>query len=214
MFTGLVRESASVVAFESISKNLWKIECLTKIPEANLWPLGASIALNGICLTLIQSQATPNGQKISFEASTETLERTNLSDIKVGNKIHIEPSLKVGDSLGGHWVLGHVDGCGIISQLEMRGDCLFLEISIKGLDRKRIAPYIVDKGSIAVDGVSLTVNSLVDLTDETRFTLLLIPHTLKVTNFMNLKLNGRINLEADVLGKFSARERQFSEVHT
>jgi riboflavin synthase len=211
MFTGLIRESATVLSFALVSNNLWKIECLTQIPEASLWPIGASIALNGVCLTLVKSEKG-EGQKISFEVSAETLARTNLGDLKPGKKVHVEASLKVGDALGGHWVLGHVDGCGTLSKLENQGDCLFLEISIQGPDRDRIAPYIVEKGSIAVDGVSLTINSLVDAESETRFTLLLIPHTLKIANFLNLKVGDRLNLEADILGKFSARDRQYRQV--
>jgi riboflavin synthase len=212
MFTGLVRESALVKDFQSVGNNLWKIECLTRISEAKSWPIGASIALNGVCLTLVTSEAeTSDTQRVAFEVTSETMSCTSLGDLKAGCRIHLEPSLKVGDSLGGHWVLGHVDGVGKVSAREFQGDCLFLEIQLQGKDRARIAPYLVDKGSVAVDGVSLTINSLSDSSTDTRFTLLLIPHTLTVTRFKDLQLGERVNLEADILAKFSARERQFQK---
>ncbi len=207
MFTGLVKEAAEILAFERISENLWKFSVLSKLPEASSWPIGASIAFNGVCLTLVDSRLSPDlGQELAFEVSSETINRSNFLDLKSGMKIHLEPSLRVGDELGGHWVLGHVDGIGAISKIEDHQDCRVLHVNLSGAQRSLIAPCLVEKGSIAIDGVSLTINSLRDSADTTEFSVMLIPHTLKVTHFSEAREGQRVNLEGDILAKFSRRQ--------
>jgi riboflavin synthase len=210
MFTGLVREAAEIESLERVTESLWKIRILSRIPEANSWAIGASIATNGVCLTLVESEAVAEGRLLSFEMSPETMARSNLGDLKAGSRVHLEPSLKVGDELGGHWVLGHVDACGLVTEIQTLGDCRVFKFEIRGEARRRVAPYLVEKGSIAIDGVSLTLNSVEDAANgASYFTVMLIPHTLKLTHFASALVGQRVNLEGDILGKFSERRQEF-----
>jgi len=154
---------------------------------------GASLALNGVCLTVTAGK----GNLRTFHAIQETLVRTNLGDLKVGDRVNVERSLRVGDRLGGHWVQGHVDGVGILaSRNESPGQTLIKISTTRDLTR-----FMVPKGSICIDGISLT---LVDVWD-TAFTCALIPETLKRTRMGFLKVGARVNLETDILARHVAR---------
>ena len=151
---------------------------------------GQSVALNGVCLTAVNL----SGTECVFEMIEETVAKTDLGNLKVGGVVNIERSLKVGDRLEGHFVLGHVDGVGIIQEINEKPD----EVSISVVVPKDLSRYIVQKGSVAIDGISLTV---VDVRDNV-VSVSLIPHTVDVTNFRTRKLGDRVNIETDILGKY------------
>ena len=151
---------------------------------------GQSVALNGVCLTAVNL----SGTECAFEMIEETVAKTDLGNLKVGGVVNIERSLKVGDRLEGHFVLGHVDGVGIIQEINEKPD----EVSISVVVPKDLSRYIVQKGSVAIDGISLTV---VDVRDNV-VSVSLIPHTVDVTNFRTRKLGDRVNIETDILGKY------------
>jgi len=156
--------------------------------------VGSSIALNGCCLTVVRC----SGSVLDFEAGSETLSRTNLGDLVAGDTVNIERSLRVGDRLGGHVVTGHVDTVGKVSRREEEGDWSTFWFQ---LDR-RWMHQIVSKGSIAVDGISLTV---VDVTDNS-FSVALIPHTLEVTTLGGRRTGDSVNIETDLLAKYVQRQ--------
>lgn len=151
---------------------------------------GQSVALNGVCLTAVNL----SGTECVFEMIEETVAKTDLGNLKVGGVVNIERSLKVGDRLEGHFVLGHVDGVGIIQEINEKPD----EVSVSVVVPKDLSRYIVQKGSVAIDGISLTV---VDVRDNV-VSVSLIPHTVDVTNFRTRKSGDRVNIETDILGKY------------
>ncbi len=155
--------------------------------------LGESIALNGVCLTVVE---TAEGF-FSVEAGAETLARTTVGRWAVGERVHLERALALGDRLGGHLVLGHVDGVGRVKESRAEQGGWLLEIEAP----PEVEPFLLPKGSVAVDGVSLTVNRV----EGDRFSLFLIPETLKRTTLPQLKVGAEVNLEADILGKYVAR---------
>ena len=152
--------------------------------------LGQSVALNGVCLTVT---GISNSQ-CNFEMIEETTKKTDLGNLKEGGIINIERSLKVGDRMEGHFVLGHVDGVGIIKKIEKKPK----EIKIWFEIPKSLAKFVVQKGSIAIDGISLTV---VDV-QKNLASVCLIPHTVDVTNFHTRKIGDKVNIETDILGKY------------
>lgn len=156
--------------------------------------IGDSIAINGCCLTVIEHVSAG----LAFEAGPETLERTNLGELAVGSLVNLEPSLRVGDRLGGHFVSGHIEGTGLLVERLDDRDWSTLWFSFP----RPLGRYMVPKGSIAVDGVSLT---LVDVEAE-RFSVALIPHTLEATTLGRLKAGDRVNLETDLLAKYAQKQ--------
>jgi riboflavin synthase len=156
-------------------------------------PIGASIAVNGACLTVVE--ATPT--QVVFEAVRETLDRTSLGDLRTGSRVNLERALRADGRLDGHIVQGHVDGTGRVRALERRADDVRLAVECA----PELAKQLVPKGSVAVDGVSLTLVSVSD----TGFDVALIPHTLAETNLGDRRPGDRVNLEADVLGKYVLR---------
>jgi len=191
MFTGIVEAMAEVIELVSQPPGA-KLVLRSPVIAADA-QLGASIAINGCCLTIVEIR----GEELAFEAGPETLSRTNLGELRVGSKVNVERSLAVGDRLGGHFVTGHIDGTG---QLEKRiddGDWSTLWFKTPGDLMRQMA----SKGSVAVDGVSLT---LVDV-DSDQFSVALIPHTLEVTTLGALKPGHRVNLETDLLAKYVQR---------
>jgi len=156
--------------------------------------LGASIAINGCCLTLVANDA----DGLHFEAGPETLARTNLGRLAAGSRVNLEPSLRVGDRLGGHFVTGHVEALGRLLERRDSGDWCTLWFGFP----RELGRYMVPKGSIAVDGVSLT---LVDVESE-RFSVALIPHTLAATTLGQLNVGDPVNLETDLLAKYAQKQ--------
>ena len=150
---------------------------------------GESIAVDGVCLTVVSTQ-----KFLAFDISPETLKRSTFKTKKTGNKVNLERALKLSDRLGGHIVTGHIDGTGYIKTIKRKGD--FTEIGFTA--PKNILKYIVGKGSVAIDGISLTVNNLF----EDGFNIMVIPHTLKETTLKLKKIGELVNIENDIIGKY------------
>jgi riboflavin synthase len=162
--------------------------------------IGASLAVAGVCLTIVALDGDPPlGSAV--ELSPETLARTNLGTLRRGDAVNLEPALRMGDPLGGHWVQGHVDGTTSVVDRRDLTDHRVLAFAIP----PDLAPYLVEKGSITVDGVSLTVSALAPALAPDRFEVALIPHTLEVTTLSALRPGDRVNLEVDVLAKYVHR---------
>ena len=152
--------------------------------------IGQSVAINGVCL----SATKISGKKCIFEMIDETTKKTDLGNVKAGSTVNIERSLKVGDRLEGHFVLGHIDGVATITKIEKKPK----EVKFWFKVPKKLVKYVVKKGSIALDGISLTV---VDVKKDLA-SVCLIPHTIKVTNFKAKKIGDKLNIETDILGKY------------
>jgi riboflavin synthase len=191
MFTGIITDVGRVVAVEPRGDTRFVIE--TAYDAASI-PVGASIAHNGVCLTVVE---TGEG-RYAIEASAETLGCTTLGDWRVGTPVNLERSLRMGDELGGHLVFGHVDGVGEVVSRTPEGD----SVRFVFLAPEALAPMIAVKGSIAVDGVSLTVNEV----EGSRFGVNIIAHTQSATNFGELAVGDRVNLEVDMLARYVARQ--------
>jgi riboflavin synthase len=176
MFTGIVREVGTVVSFDGTR---------LVVESATDAELGDSVAIAGVCLTVTERH---NGS-LAFDVVPETLSRTTLGGLGAGDRVNVEPALRAGDPLGGHMVQGHVDGIG---RLRGRGELTWFDAP------EEIVRYCVEKGSIAVDGTSLTVAA----TDERGFAVALIPHTLEATTLGALEPGDGVNLEVDVFAKY------------
>ena len=195
MFTGIVEGLGKVESLRASTGGTRRLTVKTHLPVGKL-PLGASIAVNGACLTMV---ARRPGRPSTFEADIgpETLACTTLGSLGPGARVHLEQALRLGDALGGHMMSGHVDGTGRVESARRQGSTLSLRVQAPA----DIAPYLFKKGSIAVDGVSLTVNQV----EDNSFEVLLIPHTLEVTLLGELRPGSRVNLEADMIAKQVAR---------
>jgi riboflavin synthase len=194
MFTGIVEETGKVLAVEPSPKSI-RLEVAAGVAARQVH-LGNSIAVNGCCLTVAAIRRGRTA-RLAFDLLRETWERTNLSAVNPGSLVNLERSLAVGDRLGGHFVTGHVDGTGTITRWQRQGRDHVLEIAAPADVRR----YVVFKGSITVDGISLTVAGV------TRggFRIWIIPHTWEVTALQERKVGDRVNLEADLLGKYVER---------
>jgi riboflavin synthase len=159
--------------------------------------LGESVAVNGCCLTVVATAPGNENATFDVQAGPETLFRTNLGDLEAGAPVNLERALRVGDRLGGHFVQGHVDTTAVLRERRREGDWEFLAFTIE----PAWTPLMVPKGSIAVDGVSLT---LVDVASDA-FSVMLIPHTLAATTLGSLRSGSRVNIEADILAKHVAK---------
>ncbi|MEI8105574.1 MAG: riboflavin synthase [Actinomycetes bacterium] len=191
MFTGIVREVGHVVGLVGANDGM-RIE--VEAPEtAPLTALGDSVSINGCCLTVVAVGAG----RFAFEAVPETLAKTSLDRLAAGSRVNVEPALRAGEPLGGHYVQGHVDGIGSVRSVVPEGDGRRLTVDAPD----EILRYVVSKGSIAVEGTSLTVAAV----DESGFALALIPHTISATTLGDLKAGDTVNLEADVLAKYVER---------
>ncbi len=195
MFTGIITDIGRVDQVEPAGDT--KFVIASSYDSASI-VIGASICCSGVCLTVIDK--APGW--FSVTASAETLDCTNLADWAVGSSINLERALKVGDELGGHIVSGHVDGVVEISGVVADGDSLRFRFSLPD----DLAPYIAPKGSVCMNGVSLTVNEV----DEDGFGINIIPHTQEKTTFDAAKAGDRVNLEIDVLARYVARLAQSS----
>jgi riboflavin synthase len=195
VFTGIVEGLGKVESLRAGTGGTRRLTVKTDLPVGKL-PLGASIAVNGACLTMV---ARRPGRPSTFEADIgpETLACTTLGSLGPGARVHLEQALRLGDALGGHMVSGHVDGTGRVESARRQGGTLGLRVQAPA----DIAPYLFKKGSIAIDGVSLTVNQV----EDDSFEVLLVPHTLEVTLLGELRPGSRVNLEADMIAKQVAR---------
>ena len=191
MFTGIVRERGRVASVEGDGNGI-RIRLEAPLTAAEV-AIGDSVSLNGCCLTVVEAA----DGTLAFDAVPETLSRSSLDGLAAGSELNVESALRAGDPLGGHYVQGHVDGVGTVRSVEPEGEGRRI-----WLDAPRdVLRYCVDKGSVAVDGVSLTIAEL----DEAGFAVALIPHTLAATTLGTLEPGARVNLEADVLAKYVER---------
>lgn len=191
MFTGIIEERGKVLKVES--KGRGKRLILQIPPELTDIQPGDSININGVCLTLTEKRE----EALLFDLSYETLQKSTLGELREGDTVNLERALRLSDRMGGHIVTGHIDGIGMIVEKRREGDFFNLKVKLP----EEILPYVVPKGSIAIDGVSLTVNEL--KADEIKITL--IPFTLEKTNLMEKGVGDRVNIEADILGKYVER---------
>lgn len=203
MFTGIIVERGRLIADPEPSGQGGVRLVLEHSAElGRRLEIGASLAVSGVCLTVIELQAEQSAPptRSTVELSPETLSRTNLGGLRQGGEVNLEPALRMGDALGGHMVQGHVDGTARVVDRRDLTDHRVLAFSIPS----ELAPFLVEKGSVTVDGVSLTVSAIPALLPD-RFEVALIPHTLEVTTLSRLVLGDLVNLEADVIGKYVQR---------
>ena len=196
MFTGIVTDVGEVIASEERAEGLRRLTIACAFDRATI-AIGASIACSGVCMTVVETARSGERDAFSVDAATETLRLTTVGRWQKGTRVNLERSLKIGDELGGHLVSGHVDGLAEIASREDLTDMARFTLRVP----KPLARFIAQKGSVALDGVSLTVN---EVTDDT-FSVLIIPHTLGVTTFGALKAGDRLNLEVDQMARYAAR---------
>lgn len=195
MFTGIVEGIGKVLDIKQNTKNRSAIKMTVDLGKNSKGlKLGQSVALNGVCLTVTGIDKS----KCNFEMIEETTKKTDLGNLRIGGIVNVERSLKVGERLEGHFVLGHVDGVGKITKIEKKPK----EVQIWFEIPKSLARFVVQKGSIAIDGISLTV---VDV-KKNLASVCLIPHTIDVTNFSTKKVGDKINIETDILGKYLLKQ--------
>jgi riboflavin synthase len=191
MFTGIIREVATVA---DVSGDGGGIRLVIEAPlTAPTVGIGDSVSINGVCLTA----ESVEGHRLVFHAVPETLRRSSFQGLQPGRRVNVEPALRAGDALGGHYVQGHVDGVGRLRSVQPEGDGARVVVAAP----PDILRYCVEKGSITVEGVSLTVAAL----DDGAFEVALVPHTLAATTLGELQPGDEVNLEVDVLAKYVER---------
>lgn len=201
MFTGIITDVGRIVGVER--RGDLRLRIGTAFDTASI-DLGASIACSGVCLTVVDK----GPDWFAVEVSAETLSRT-AGDWAVDTPLNLERALRVGDELGGHIVTGHVDGVGTVVEITPEGDSTRVAIEAPA----NVAPYIAAKGSVALDGISLTVNEVYDLADGgVRFGLNIIPHTQQMTTWGGLAVGAKVNIEIDVLARYLGRMEQLRHV--
>jgi riboflavin synthase alpha subunit len=188
VFTGIVRERGRVVSFEGDGQGA-RLH-LSAPGAAAQAAIGDSVAIAGVCLTVVAI----DGDELAFDAVAETLDRSSLGRLRAGDDVNVEPALRVGEPLGGHYVQGHVDGVGRVRAITREGDGVRMSFDAP----EAVGRYCVEKGSVAVEGVSLTITEVVD----GGFAVALVPHTLAETTLGALEPGDEVNLEADVLAKY------------
>lgn len=196
MFTGIISDLGEVIDVEERAEGLRRLHIACGYDPDTI-EIGASIACSGVCLTVVERGRAGNRPSFAVDAAAETLRMTTAANWRRGTPLNLERSLRLGDELGGHLVSGHVDG---VAELIARDDF----VDTAGLTLRAPADlcrFIAAKGSVALDGVSLTVNSL----DRDSFSVLIIPHTLKVTTLGSLQVGASLNLEVDQMARYAAR---------
>ena len=191
MFTGLIEDCGTLKSIARTSTSA-VITLGTSLPTESLIP-GDSIAVNGICLTVTAKEA----HAFSADVSPETFSRSTLELLRTGSRVNLERALRVGDRLGGHIVTGHVDAVGVVKRLSTVNNAVLIEIEVPA----SCCRYLIEKGSVAVDGISLTINSV----NANSFQLSIIPHTLDKTTLNELRPGSKVNIETDILGKYVER---------
>ncbi len=195
MFTGIIQDVGEITRVVSEGSRR-RIAVRTRLAMDG-WHVGDSVAVDGCCLTVTEMAAG----EFSAVLSPETLAVTVFGEARAGRRVNLEPALRVGDALGGHIVTGHVDGVGVVAKVQEQGEHRLLGVRAP----ERLARYLVSKGSVAVNGVSLTVNAV----EGPVFSVNLIPHTLAHTNLGALRVGDRVNLETDLVGRYVERMMQY-----
>ena len=191
MFTGIISGTGKVEKIAKSTKNRSAVKMTVNLGKcAKGLKIGQSVALNGVCLTVTKLSKNLG----RFEMIDETTKKTDLGNLKIGSIVNVERSLKAGERLEGHFVLGHVDGVGTITKIQKKPK----EVQVWFNVPKKLAKYIVKKGSIAIDGISLTVVEA----KNNNVSVCFIPHTIQVTNFRTKKVGDKVNIETDILGKY------------
>ncbi len=188
MFTGLIEDVGTVGALRA-QKGAAVLTVQSKLSFRSM-PLGASIAVNGACLTVVKKMRGA----FTLDVSPETLSRTNLGKLSVGSLVNLEQPMRLNERLGGHLVTGHVDGVGAIAAIKAEGDFTIFTFRVS----PRLGGLLVSKGSVAVDGISLTVNQC----RPERFSVAIIPFTLRHTNLRARRVGDNVNIETDLIGKY------------
>jgi riboflavin synthase len=191
MFTGLIQDVGIIQGLAPAGEAIHLDVRTTLAGQMNE---GDSLAVNGVCLTVTSIGAAGREEQVVATAVAETLARTTLGELRAGSRVNLEPALRAGDPMGGHVVQGHVDGTGLITALRRRG--ISTELTVQ--TAPEILRYVVEKGSIAIDGISLTVAAVT----ERSLTVALIPHTMHATTLSDSVQGDRVNLEVDILAKY------------
>lgn len=194
MFTGLV-ETTGILKARKNNGSVTKLIISSNLPIEEI-ALGDSIAVNGTCLTVEEKK----GEDLQFHVLNETLAKTNLAILPIGGVVNLEQALRLSDRLGGHLVSGHIDITAPLKSIQHRRNDIFITIYLP----KELKPYVIHKGSIAINGISLTIAELTNST----FSVCVIPHTWEHTNLKACHPGDLINLEGDIIGKFVARQQQ------
>lgn len=190
MFTGIVTDLGRIISIDK--QGDWTLHIATQFDMSKVG-IGDSIACSGVCLTVVEKDA----DSFKVQVSQETLRRTQIGTWDVGTKINLEQSLRMGDQLGGHLVFGHVDGLGEILQVTNVNDSLHIELRVP----QDIKQFMAIKGSVALDGISLTINGV----DDDVIQLMIIPHTQQATTWKNIKEGTKVHIETDILARYVAR---------
>ncbi len=196
MFTGIVTDLGEVRSVTPRVDNLHRLTIATRYPRSEI-PLGASIACSGVCLTVVDSGEENGRTWFAVDAAAETLALTTVGTWKHGTRVNLERALKIGDELGGHILSGHIDGLAAVLVREDMTDMARLTLRAP----HDLARFIAPKGSVALDGVSLTVNRV----EHDDFSVLIIPHTLSVTTLGTWRVGDGVNLEVDTMARYAAR---------
>ncbi len=199
MFTGLVADKGRIISI-GVENDIRRFRIESSF-SADAIQMGASIMHSGVCLTVVAFGQNHEGCWFDVEAIPETLDRTILKDWRVGDEINLELSLKMGDELGGHYVFGHVDCVATVATIVDQGASRRIRINVPD----HMAKYLAEKGSVAVDGVSLTVAAVGQADSQDWFEVAVIPHTWDVTTLNRLEPGAKVNLEADMLARYVAR---------
>ena len=197
MFTGIVTDVGDIVSLKPVTQGqLHRLRIACRYDRKTIAD-GASIACNGVCLTVVASGVEAGRTWFEVDAAAETLSMTTARHWTAGAKLNLERALKIGDELGGHIVTGHVDGIAVIEKRENLPDMARITLRTT----RELARFIAAKGSVTLDGVSLTVNTVDDVT----FSVLIIPHTLSVTTLNGWREGSEINIEVDLMARYAAR---------
>lgn len=202
MFTGIVTDLGEILSVEKVPAGL-RTRIRTVYDPAGI-DIGASIACGGPCHTVVAKGTDDAGNWFEVDSAAETLALTTACDWKPGMKLNLERSLKMGTELGGHLVLGHVDGLATITKREDHEESVYFQFQAP----MEFAPFIAKKGSVALDGTSLTVNEA----EGDLFSVFLIPHTLEVTTWSDRHVGDKVNLEVDMMARYAARLAEFNKV--
>lgn len=209
MFTGIIEAIGTIKAINVNAQGARLVIDTNNLDMSDV-KLGDSIATNGICLTVVDFTNGQHGGSYSADVSNETLKRTGFANYKVGSKVNLEKAMLASTRFGGHMVSGHVDGVSEIVAINNNGNSFEYWLSMPS----DLAHYIAEKGSVTIDGTSLTVNALSDESDQGKFRLTIVPHTVKETIFSEYQVGSKVNLEVDLIARYLERLLTKSDEHS